>query len=167
MGGALPPRNGDLGLCISPGPLEGPLLAKARRNLRHGAQKEGCHDRRFQQGTPCASTLGQQVRGVIHKSPGRPCLEVNLHAGERHSCVGSEQSALTEGDACAGQNEPRSRQSRNNVSSEEWTLHPLAVQKIWEIFGRARGKNKKIVFPIQHRNLTQYSFPYLREPRLR
>ncbi len=27
---------------------------------------------------------------------------------------------------------------RNNVSSEEWTLHPLAVQKIWEVFGRAR-----------------------------
>ncbi len=28
--------------------------------------------------------------------------------------------------------------SRNNVSSEEWTLHPLAVQRIWKIFGRAR-----------------------------
>ncbi len=27
--------------------------------------------------------------------------------------------------------------SRNNVSSEEWTLHPLAVQRIWEIFGKA------------------------------
>ncbi len=28
--------------------------------------------------------------------------------------------------------------SRNNVSSEEWTLHPLVVQRIWEYFGRAR-----------------------------
>ncbi len=28
--------------------------------------------------------------------------------------------------------------SRNNVSSGEWTLHPLVVQKIWEVFGRAR-----------------------------
>ncbi len=28
--------------------------------------------------------------------------------------------------------------SRNNVSSGEWTLHPLAVQKICEVFGRAR-----------------------------
>ncbi len=28
--------------------------------------------------------------------------------------------------------------SRNNVSSEEWTLHRLTVQKIWEIFGKAR-----------------------------
>ncbi len=28
--------------------------------------------------------------------------------------------------------------SRNNVPSEEWTLHPLSVQKIWEVFGRAR-----------------------------
>ncbi len=42
------PRNNDLGLCISPGPLEGPLLAKAMRDPRHGAQKEGCHDRCFQ-----------------------------------------------------------------------------------------------------------------------
>ncbi len=28
--------------------------------------------------------------------------------------------------------------SRNNVSSEEWTLHPLAVQRIWKVFDRAR-----------------------------
>ncbi len=28
--------------------------------------------------------------------------------------------------------------SRNNVSSEEWTLHPLMVQRIWEVFGKAR-----------------------------
>ncbi len=34
---------------------------------------------------------------------------MTLHAGVRPSCVGSEQSALTEGDACAGQTEPRSR----------------------------------------------------------
>ncbi len=27
--------------------------------------------------------------------------------------------------------------SKNNVSSEEWMLHPLAVQTIWEVFGRA------------------------------
>ncbi len=60
-------------------------------------------------GTPCANTLRQQVRGVIHKSPGQPHLKATLHAGERPSCVGSEQHALTEGDACAGQNEPRSR----------------------------------------------------------
>ncbi len=44
------PRNGDSGLCISPGPLEGLLLAKASRHPRHGAQKEGCHDSHFQQG---------------------------------------------------------------------------------------------------------------------
>ncbi len=52
-----PPRKGDLGLCISPGPFEGSLLAKARRNPRYGAQKQCCHDRRFQQG------LGGAVRG--------------------------------------------------------------------------------------------------------
>ncbi len=42
-----PPRNGDSGLDISPGPLVGPLLAKARRDTRHDAQKEGCHGRCF------------------------------------------------------------------------------------------------------------------------
>ncbi len=52
-----PPCNGDSGLCISPGPLEGHLLAKEWRDPRHGTQKEGCHDRRFQQG------LGSAVRG--------------------------------------------------------------------------------------------------------
>ncbi len=59
-------------------------------------------------GTQRANTLRQQIRGVIHKSPGRPRLESTLHAGER-PCVGSEQSALTEGDACVRKNEPRSR----------------------------------------------------------
>ncbi len=60
-------------------------------------------------GTPCANTLRQQVRGIIHKSPGQPRLEATLGAGERPACVGSELSALTEGDTFARQNEPRSR----------------------------------------------------------
>ncbi len=54
---------GDSGLCISPGPLEEPLLAKARRDPRCGAQKECCHDRRFQQG------LGSTVRGQTDLRP--------------------------------------------------------------------------------------------------
>ncbi len=147
-----PSRNGDSGLCISPSPMERPL-AKARRDHRHGAQKEGCHDRRFQQGlgsavrrltdlrslvrggvgpahqlprntssvpdlsirlaghtgTPYASRLRQQVLGVRHKSTGQPCLDATLHTGEWPSCVGSDQSVLTEDDACAGQDEPWSR----------------------------------------------------------
>ncbi len=140
--------TGESGLCISPGPLERPPLAKAGRDLRHGAQKEVCHDRRFQQGmgsavrrqtdlwslvrggvgsahqlpknvssvpclsilpaghkgTPCASTLRQQVRGVINKLPGRPRLKAPLHAGKQPYSVCSDQSTLTEGNACAGQN---------------------------------------------------------------
>ncbi len=35
-------------------------------------------------------------------------------------------------------NQGASMLSRNNFSSEERMLHPLAVQKIWEVFGRAR-----------------------------
>ncbi len=105
-----PPHNGDSGLYISPGPMDGPLLAKERRDPIHGTQKEGCHDRRFQQGLWSAMRGQTDLRLLvfeeesvlhinIHKSPGRPCLEATLHAGK---CVGSEQSALTEG-ACAGQ----------------------------------------------------------------
>ncbi len=56
----------------------------------------------------CAQ-YAQTAGPCCHKWPGRPRLEATLHAGERPSCVGSDQSALTEGDACAGQNEPRSR----------------------------------------------------------
>ncbi len=55
-----PPHNGDSGLCIGPGPLEGPLLAKARRDPRHGAQKEGCHD---------IQELGSAVRGQTDLRP--------------------------------------------------------------------------------------------------
>ncbi len=58
-----PPRNSDSGLCISPGPLGGPLLDKARHDPRHGAPKEGCHDRRFQQ------RLGRAVRGQTDLRP--------------------------------------------------------------------------------------------------
>ncbi len=35
-------------------------------------------------------------------------------------------------------NQGADKLSRNNVSSEEWTLHPFSVQKICEVFGRAR-----------------------------
>ncbi len=72
----MPPRNGDSGLCISPGLFEKPLLAKARRDLRHGAQKEGCHDRCFQQGLGSAvrrqTDLWSLVRegvGLAHQLP--------------------------------------------------------------------------------------------------
>ncbi len=57
------PRNSDSGLWISPGPLEGPLLVKARRDPRHGAQKKGCQDRCFQQ------EMGSAVRGQTHLRP--------------------------------------------------------------------------------------------------
>ncbi len=43
----------------------------------------------------------------------------------------------TGGNVTEEQNEP-DMLSRNNVSSEEWMLHPLAVQRIWEILGKAR-----------------------------
>ncbi len=60
-----PPCNGDSGLCISLGPLEGPPLAKARCNLRHGAQKEGCLNRRIQQGLGSAVQRQTGLRSLV------------------------------------------------------------------------------------------------------
>ncbi len=141
------PRNGDSGLRISPGPLEGPLLAKARHDSRHGAQKEGYHDRRFQQGLGCA-VRGQTDFGLWSKEESGlhiNCLEMLavcqacqfclLDIKGHHMLVHSDSRSvvsyinhqgglvserlctlandllvcLTEGGACAGQNEPRSK----------------------------------------------------------
>ncbi len=65
-----PQRNGDSDLCISPGPLEGPLLAKARRDPRHSAQKEGCHDSRFQQGFGSAVREQTDIRPMVRRGVG-------------------------------------------------------------------------------------------------
>ncbi len=58
------------GLCISPGPLEGPFLAKAMRDPRNGAQKESCHDRRFQQGLGSAVQGQTDLRPVVRRGVG-------------------------------------------------------------------------------------------------
>ncbi len=99
-----PPHNGDSGLCISPGPLERPLLAKVRCDLRHGAQKEGCHDRCFQQGLGSAergqTDLWSLVReGVVpaHQLPGNsssvPSLSIlpTGNMGTPHTSMLSQQ----------------------------------------------------------------------------
>ncbi len=99
-----PPHNGDSGLCISPGPLERPLLAKVRRDLRHSAQKEGCHDRCFQQGLGSAergqTDLWSLVReGVVpaHQLPGNsssvPSLSIlpTGNMGTPHASMLSQQ----------------------------------------------------------------------------
>ncbi len=65
-----PPHNGDSGLCISPGPFEGPLLTKARRDPRHGAQKEGCHDRRSQQGSGSVVQGQTDLRSLVRRGVG-------------------------------------------------------------------------------------------------
>ncbi len=54
-------------------------------------------------------SCGYRKEEVIHISTGWPRLKATLNAGERPSCVVSEQSALPEGDAYAGQVEPWSR----------------------------------------------------------
>ncbi len=66
----MPPRNGDSGLCISPGLLDGPLLAKARRDPRHGTQKEGCHDRCFQQGLGSAARGQTDIWSLVRRGVG-------------------------------------------------------------------------------------------------
>ncbi len=86
-----PPRNGDSGLYISPGPLKGPPLDKARRDLRYSTQKEGCHNRRFQQGLGSAVRGQTDLRSLVRRGVGPahqlprnassvPCLSI-LPAG--------------------------------------------------------------------------------------
>ncbi len=103
-------------------------------------------------GTPCASMLRQQVRGVLNKSPGRPHLESTLHAGEQPSCVGSDQSALTKGDACAGQDEPRSR----HVVKEQGLLRGMDVPpardsenlvSLWQSSSRSLRLRRQLSMP--------------------
>ncbi len=65
-----PPHNGDSGLCISPGPLEGPPLVEAGYNLRHSAQKEGCHDRHFQQGLRSTVRGQTDLRSLVRRGVG-------------------------------------------------------------------------------------------------
>ncbi len=64
------PSNGDSGLCISPGPLEGPLLAKARCDPRHGAQKKGCYNRHFQQWFVSAVRGQTDLRPMVRRGVG-------------------------------------------------------------------------------------------------
>ncbi len=84
-------RQGDSGLYISPGPLKGPPLDKARRDLRYSTQKEGCHNRRFQQGLGSAVRGQTDLRSLVRKGVGPahqlprnassvPCLSI-LPAG--------------------------------------------------------------------------------------
>ncbi|KAI2659229.1 Gag-pol polyprotein [Labeo rohita] len=90
------------------------------------------------EGTPCAGPLGQHDGGVLYKSPGGTFLQAPLHSSEGPSGVGSAQPVFTEGNARTRQtNQGADMLSRSNVPSGEWTLHPQAVQKIWEVFGKA------------------------------
>ncbi len=138
---------------VAQGPLEGPPLAKARRDLRHGTQKEGCHDRASKKGwgalcegkptiglwseeesglhINCLEMLAvchacqfflPDIRGhhvLVHSDCRSVVSFINPQDGlvSKRLCAlannllvwASDKSALTEGDACAMQNEPRSR----------------------------------------------------------
>ncbi len=87
-------------------------------------------------GTPCASTLRQQVRGAIHNHQGG--LVSKRLANDLLVCAQTNLRTLKVTHVLGKMNQGADMLSRSNVSSEEWTLHPLAVQKIWEVFGRAR-----------------------------
>ncbi len=157
-------------------------MAKTRCDPRHGTQKEGCHNRRIQQGlgsavrgqtelrpvvrrgfgsaikpprnassasglsilpaghsgTPCVNTLRQQVRGVINHLGGLVSKQLCTLANNLLVWAQNNLSSLKATHMLGKMNQGAGMLSRNNVSSEEWTLHQLAVQRIWEIFGRAR-----------------------------
>ncbi len=89
-------------------------------------------------GTPCASTLRQQVRGVINDQGGLVSKRLCTLANDLLVWAQTNLRSLKATHVLGKMNQGADMLSRNNVSSEEWTLHPLAVQKIWEVFGRGR-----------------------------
>ncbi len=85
MASRTPPRNGDSCLCISPGLSEEPPLAKARRDSKRSAQKEGCHDRRFQQGLGSAVQGQTDLRSMVRRGIG-PAHQLPRMLAVRQAC---------------------------------------------------------------------------------
>ncbi len=177
-----PPRNGDSGLCISLGPMEGPFLAKRgvildtahRRkvvmtdtsNKGWGAlckgkpsfglwseEESGLHINCLEMLAVCQAChfFLPDIPGhhVLIRSDSRSVVSNINHQG---SLVSKRLCVLANDLLVWAQNNLRSLKathlpckmnrgadmlSRNNVSSEEWMLHPLVVQRICETFGRA------------------------------
>ncbi len=177
-----PPRNGDSGLCISLGPMEGPFLAKRgvildtahRRkvvmtdtsNKGWGAlckgkptfglwseEESGLHISWLEMLAVCQAChfFLPDIPGhhVLIRSDSRSVVSYINHQG---SLVSKRLCVLANDLLVWAQNYLRSLKathlpgkmnrgadmlSRNNVSSEEWMLHPLVVQRICETFGRA------------------------------
>ncbi|KAI2664097.1 Gag-Pol polyprotein [Labeo rohita] len=85
------------------------------------------------EGTPCAGPLGQHDGGFLYKWPGglsSKCLftlvKDLLEWAQLNLC--SLRATHVPGRV----NQGADMLSRSNVPSGEWTLHPQAVQKIWE-----------------------------------
>ncbi len=76
--------SGSNGLHWGAIPLEGPLMAKARRDPRHGAEKEGCDARRFQQGLRSAVRVQTDLRSLVRKG-----------VGPAHQCRNCQWSGLS------------------------------------------------------------------------
>ncbi len=81
--------------------------------------------------TPCADSLRQHVRGVLHKSSGRCLLEAPLEWAQLN--LRSLRAAHLPGRL----NQGADMWSRSNVPSEEWMLHPRTVRMIWKTFGKS------------------------------
>ncbi len=92
----------------------------------------------FVSGTPCTSTVRQQVRGVIYKSPVSNLVSKWLCTLANDLLLWAQNNLRSLKHVPSKINQGADTLSRKNVSSEEWMLHLLAVQKIWEVFGRAR-----------------------------
>ncbi len=89
-------------------------------------------------GTPCVSTLRQQVQQVINKSPELVSKRLCMLENDLLVWAQNNLHSLKATHVPGKMNQGADMLSRNNVFSEEWTLHPLAFQRIWEGFGRAR-----------------------------
>ncbi len=126
------------------------------------------------EGKPRANPLGQHVYGVLHKSPWRPLLEAPCLLAERILEWAQPHLRSLRAVHIPGKFNQGADKYRSNIPSEEWTLHPQTVQRIWEIFGEAEvdffasGDNShcltyysKVEDALAHEwpNLLLYAFP--------
>ncbi len=99
-------------------------------------------------GTPHANTVRQQIHCVIHNHQGgfvskRLCTLVNYLLVWAQNNLRSLKAMHVPGKM----NQGADMLSRKNISSEEWTLHPLTVQRIWQGSSRPLRLQRRLSLP--------------------
>ncbi len=126
-----PSCQGEPGLRCSSGPLEEPSVDGMGCAPGHGLQMEGGLDRRLQLRLDNMTVVSYINRQGGLSSRRLFILAKRLLRWAQHN-LRSLRAMHVQGELNLGAD----MQSRSNVPSDEWTLHPQTVQETWGIFGR-------------------------------